>query len=55
MNKQLKITNIISNYNVNGEIYRCDVKNFFGWDLSKEKVEELHKALTEMKYDHGHR
>ena len=40
---------ILNNHNVDGEIYRCDIKNFFGWDLSKEKVNELHEALTEIK------
>lgn len=35
--------------NVDGEIYRCDIKRFFGWDISKEKVEEIYESLMEMK------
>jgi len=40
---------ILSNYNVDGEVYRCDVKRFFGWDLPEEKVDEIHSALMKMK------
>lgn len=44
----MTLEDILNNHNVNGEIYRCDIKNFFGWDLSKKRIEELHKTLTQM-------
>jgi len=37
---------MLSGRNVEGEIYRCDIKRFFG-DLPREKVDEIHKALME--------
>lgn len=39
---------VLNGRNVNGEIYRCDVKRFFGWSLSKNKVEEIHRTLMEI-------
>jgi len=42
------LNDILNRRNINGEIYRCDVKIFFNiWDDSK-KVDQLHKALTKM-------
>ncbi len=38
---------LLNGRNINKEIYRCDIKRFFGWDLSSEKIDEIHKALTE--------
>ncbi len=45
----MTLTEILDNHNVEGEIYRSDIKEFFGWDLPKEKIEELHKTLTDLK------
>jgi len=39
---------LIEGRNCEGEIYRCDIKRFFGWGLSSEKVDEIHKALMEI-------
>jgi len=41
---------LLEGRNVEGEIYRCDVKEFFGWDLSTKKIDEIHKALMEIKW-----
>lgn len=45
----MTLKDILNNYNVDGEIYRSDVKEFFGWDLPKEKIDELHGVLMEMR------
>lgn len=45
----MNLKDILDNHNVDNEIYRCDVKRFFGWELSKEKIEEIHKTLMEIK------
>lgn len=45
----MTLDDLLNNYNVEGEIYRCDIKRFFGWNLPKEKIDELHKAMTEIK------
>jgi len=37
---------LLEGRNVEGEIYRCDIKLFFG-DLSRKKVDEIHKSLME--------
>ena len=49
MNDEITLDYLLSSKNVNGEIYRCDIKRFFGWQLNDKKVEKLHKALTEMR------
>ena len=45
----MKLEDILTNYNVDGEIYRCDIKEYFGWELSEEKIDELHKLFTEIR------
>ena len=45
---KISFNDIIRCSNVDGEIYRCDIKRFFGWDLKREKVDETHKALMEI-------
>ena len=49
VSKSLKVKDILDNYNVEGEIYRSDIKEFFGWELPKEKIEDLHGALMEIR------
>ena len=44
-----RLDKILSDYNVDGEIYRCDIKNYFGWDLPKDKIEELHKLFMDIR------
>ncbi len=39
---------LLKGRNVDNEIYRCDIKRFFG-DLPRDKVDEIHKCLTELK------
>lgn len=48
------INYILESENINGEIYRCDIKCYFGWNLEKEKIDELHMVLTEIKNAKGH-
>lgn len=43
---------LIKGRNVDNEIYRCDIKRFFG-DMPREKVDEIHEALMEI-YAHTH-
>jgi len=40
---------LLEGRNIDNEIYRCDIKRFFGWDIGREKVEEIYKALMEIK------
>lgn len=40
---------LLEGENIDGEIYRCDIKRFFGCDISKEKVEEIYESLMEIK------
>lgn len=45
----MTLDELLNSNNVNGKIYRCDIRRFFGWNLTSDKVEELHKAMTEIK------
>jgi len=45
----MKLEYVLSHENINGEIYRCDVKRYFGWDLPRKKINELHGVLTRIK------
>ena len=49
LQSSITLKDILDNHNVDKEIYRCDVKEFFGWDLPEEKIEVLHDALMEIK------
>lgn len=40
---------LIEGRNCEGEIYRCDIKRFFG-DIPRDKVDEIYKALMEIKW-----
>lgn len=40
---------VLNSYNVDGELYRCDIKRFVGVQMSKERVEELHKKFSEIR------
>ena len=46
-----KITfqDVLGGNNIEDEIYRCDIKRFFSWDLPKDKIDEIHKSLMEVK------
>ena len=46
---KISFEELLDGSNIDGEIYRCDIKRFFGWDLSEEKVEQIHKSLMEIK------
>ena len=39
---------LLKSRNVNNEIYECDIKRIFGWDLNRNRVEELKIILNEM-------
>ena len=45
----MTLEDILDNYNADGKIYRCDVKNLFGWDLSTERIDEIVAALEELR------
>lgn len=47
--KNISLKELLDSENIDGEIYRCDIKRFFGFDISRERVEDLHKALMEIR------
>ena len=49
MDDRITSQEVLDGENVEGEIYRCDVKRFFGWGLNMEKVDKIHKVLMEIK------
>lgn len=44
----MTIQYLLDSRNYDGEIYNCDIKRLFGWDLTDESVKELKGYLTEM-------
>lgn len=45
---EITLDYVLKSRNINGEIYECDIKRFFGWDLSRNKIIELKMALNQL-------
>lgn len=40
---------LLKSTNEDGEVYRWDVKEFFGFNLGYKKIDELENAINEIK------
>ncbi len=40
---------LLNSTNEEGNVYRCDIKIYFGWDLDTERIDSLEKAINEIK------
>jgi len=46
---EITLNYLLHSCNINKEIYDCDIKRFFGWDLSRTKIIQLKKFLSKVK------
>ena len=44
----ITIDYLLKSRNVNNEIYECDIKRIFGWDLNRSRLLELKRILTQL-------
>lgn len=45
--RQLTLSEILSNHNVDGRIYLCDIKRLLKWKVNYAEAEEIRKQLEQ--------